>query len=122
MVVLVSFQPRRTPLSRHVTKTPSPQLLSFQHIQNRDARNSFKIRFYANCRVSLVTYSLFSLFATRVLHNSFAIMRLRTLLRSLALLQNSTPLFSSDSALFGKNTGSGGTDSRRQMHQPYSAH
>jgi len=38
---------------RHVTKIPSPQPLCFPHLQDRDARNSFRICFYANCRVSL---------------------------------------------------------------------
>ena len=52
-VVLISDRPRRTPPSRHVTKIPSPQLLYFPHLQNCDARNSFRIRSYAKCRVSL---------------------------------------------------------------------
>jgi len=47
---------------------------------------------------------------------------LRTLLCFFALLRNSTPLFSYDSALFGKNTGGGGIDDLRQKLQPYSAH
>src|SRR5712664_3375829 len=33
-VVLISNRPRRTPLFRHVTKIPSPQLLYFPHLQN----------------------------------------------------------------------------------------
>src|SRR5260370_27968681 len=38
---------------RHVTKNPSPQLLYFPHLQDRDARNSFRFRSYENCRGSL---------------------------------------------------------------------
>ena len=37
---------------RHLTKIPSRQLLYFPHLQNRDARNSFRFRSYANCRVA----------------------------------------------------------------------
>ena len=44
--------PRRTPLTRHVTKNPSPQPLFFLTLTNCDARNPFRIRFYENCRVS----------------------------------------------------------------------
>src|SRR5260370_30104730 len=57
-----------------VTATPLESALT-----NRDAHNSFRIRFYEECRVSLVISSLFSLFAQRVFHNSFAIMRFRAL-------------------------------------------
>jgi hypothetical protein len=38
---------------RHVTKIPSPQPLCFPHLQDRDARNSFRFCSYANCRVSM---------------------------------------------------------------------
>jgi len=49
---------------------------------NCDARNSFRFRSYANCRVSLALCALFSLSAPRVFHNSFAIKRFRTLLKN----------------------------------------
>src|SRR5258708_6737316 len=57
-----------------VTATPLESVLT-----NRDARNSFRIRFYEKCRVSPALSSLFSLLAQRVFHNSFAIMRFRAL-------------------------------------------
>ena len=41
-----------SPYHRHVTKNPSLQLLYFPHLQGCDARNSFRICSYANCRVS----------------------------------------------------------------------
>ena len=44
---------RSAPL-RHVTKNPSPQLLLFPTLTNRDSRNSFRIRSYKKWRVSLV--------------------------------------------------------------------
>jgi len=78
-VVLISDRPRRTPPSRHVTKIPSPQLLYFPHSQNCDARNSFRIRSYAKCCVSLTLSSLFPLFAQRKFYKSFAIKRFCTL-------------------------------------------
>ena len=37
---------------RHVTKNPSPQLLLFPTLTNRDSRNSFRIRSYKKWRVS----------------------------------------------------------------------
>ena len=37
---------------RHVTKIPSRQLLYFPHLQNLDARNSFRFRSCKKCRVS----------------------------------------------------------------------
>src|SRR5260370_33033658 len=46
---------------------------------NCDARNSFRIRFYENCRVSLALSSLFSLFLQRAFDNLSAINRIRTL-------------------------------------------
>src|SRR5258708_31493780 len=49
---------------------------------NCDARNSFRFRSYANCRVSLALCALFSLSAPRAFHNSFAIKRFRTLLKN----------------------------------------
>jgi hypothetical protein len=51
-LVTFSFHPRRAAPCRHVTKNPSPQLLLSCALTNRDARNSFRIRSYANCRVS----------------------------------------------------------------------
>jgi len=65
--------------ARHVTKNLSPQLLWNLHLQNGDARNSFRIRSYQKCRVSLALSFLFSLLAPRVFHISFPIMRFRTL-------------------------------------------
>src|SRR6266478_757993 len=38
--------------ARHVTKNLSPQLLWNLHLQNGDARNSFRIRSYQNTRVA----------------------------------------------------------------------
>ena len=52
-VVIFSFHPRRPTHCRHVTKIPSLQLLLFPPLTNRDARNSFRFRSYAKCRVSL---------------------------------------------------------------------
>jgi hypothetical protein len=49
--VLFSIHSRRAAQSRHVTKTPSPQLLYFPHLQNGDARNPFRFRSYVNSRV-----------------------------------------------------------------------
>src|SRR5260370_29139799 len=57
-----------------VTATPLDSALT-----NSDARNSFRMLSYENSRVSLALSSLFSLFAPRVFHNSFAIKRFRTL-------------------------------------------
>src|SRR5260370_6013428 len=52
--VVVSRYIRRPAASlRHLTKHPSPKLLYFLHLQDRDARNSFRFRSYENCRVSL---------------------------------------------------------------------
>ena len=51
-VVIFSFDPPRASPCRHVTKISSPQPLLFLSLTNRDARNSFGIRSYANCRVS----------------------------------------------------------------------
>jgi hypothetical protein len=50
--VIVSRYISRPASLRHVTKNPSPQLLYFPHLQNRDAHNSFIIRSYADWRVS----------------------------------------------------------------------
>jgi hypothetical protein len=57
-----------------VTATPLDSALT-----NRDARNPFRIRSYETWGVSLAPSSLFSLFAPRLFHNSFAIKRFRTL-------------------------------------------
>ena len=51
-VALFSNGPRRTAHCRHVTKIPSPQLLLFPALKNRDACNPFRIRSYENCRVT----------------------------------------------------------------------
>ena len=57
-----------------VTATPSKSAVT-----NCDARNSFRIRFYENCRVSPAFSSLFSPFAQRAFDNLSAIKRMRTL-------------------------------------------
>ena len=44
----------RSAVLRHVTKNPSPQLLLFPTLTNRDSRNSFRIRSYKKWRVSPV--------------------------------------------------------------------
>ena len=64
---------------RHRDETPVTATPLKSSLTNRDARNPFRIRSYENCRVSLALSSLFSLFTPRVFHNSFAIMRFRTL-------------------------------------------
>src|SRR5712664_386984 len=46
---------------------------------NCDARNSFRIRFYENCRVSPTPSTLFALFSQRAFDNLSAIKRMRTL-------------------------------------------
>ncbi len=51
-VVIFSFDPRPAAPYRHVTKIPSPQLLLFPTLTNRDARNPFRFRSYANTGVS----------------------------------------------------------------------
>jgi hypothetical protein len=51
-VVIFSIDSRRPTHCRHVTKIPSPQLLLFPALTNRDACNPFRIRSYANCRVA----------------------------------------------------------------------
>src|SRR5260370_35573626 len=51
-VVIFRPQPRLATLLRHVTKYRSPQVLVDSALTNRDARNSFRIRSYENCRVS----------------------------------------------------------------------
>ena len=51
-VVIFSIDSRRATQYRHVTKNTSRQLLWNLHLQNRDARNPFRIRSYANCRVA----------------------------------------------------------------------
>jgi RNA polymerase sigma-70 factor (ECF subfamily) len=51
--VIFSIDSRRPAHFRHVTENPQPQLLLFRALANRDARNSFRIRSYAKCRVAL---------------------------------------------------------------------
>ena len=68
----------------HVTATPLDSALT-----NCDARNSFRMRFYENCRVSLTPSPLFSLFAQRVFHNSFALKSFRTLSKNSRVWPNS---------------------------------
>ena len=58
-VVIFSSHSRRATLCRHVTKIPSPQLLLFLRLTNRDARNFFRIRSYANCRVTSFKPNIF---------------------------------------------------------------
>jgi hypothetical protein len=52
--VFFTFRNASIPLRsrRHVTKSPSPQLLYFPHLQNRDARNSFRFCSYAKWGVT----------------------------------------------------------------------
>jgi hypothetical protein len=57
--VTFSLDPPRAPQCRHVTKIPSPQLLLFPPLTNCDARNSFRIRSYTNCRVTLSNPKVF---------------------------------------------------------------
>jgi hypothetical protein len=170
-VVINRQHPRQARQRRHVTKIPSPQPLCFLHLQNRDARDSFRFRSYAKCRATSFKPNVFlprrrssldiqrynSHFGT---HHSagpqriaplfscayngqisqplcfdihtkcpgstplhcpnvpkpygifkcfrpipFPFTPLRTLLRFFALAQNSTLLFSIDSALFVKKRG-----------------
>src|SRR5260370_41376813 len=56
--VFVKRHPRRPASLRHVTKNPSPQLLYFPHLQNRDARNSFTFCSYVNWRQLPALFSL----------------------------------------------------------------
>ena len=119
---VVNFRPypRRTARPRrfrHVTKIPSPQLLTFPALTNRDACNSFRIRSYEKCRVSpafssrnfkpystflptdRALCSLFSLFAQRVFHNSFAITKIRALSKNSRGVPLLFPLWNSASHL-----------------------
>jgi hypothetical protein len=57
--VIFSSHSRRATLCRHVTKIPSPQLLLFPGLTNGDACNSFRIRSYANCRVTSFKPNIF---------------------------------------------------------------
>ena len=51
-VAIFSTDSRRVTQCRHGTKIPSPQLLLFPALTDRDACNSCRIRSYENCRVS----------------------------------------------------------------------
>src|SRR5260370_11311548 len=51
-VVNSRLHPRLVTLFRHVTKNPSPQVLMTCALTNRNARNSFRMCSYENCRVS----------------------------------------------------------------------
>lgn len=78
LVVKLSRHPRRPGLLRHrdersVTASPFESALT-----NRDASNLFRMFIYGNCRVSLASCALLSLFASRVFHNSFPIINLHT--------------------------------------------
>src|SRR5260370_37951239 len=63
-VVICSIDSRRSTDCRHVTKSPSPQLLLFPAPANRDACNPFRIRSYANCRVAYALVLRSSIFRT----------------------------------------------------------
>src|SRR5260370_30359136 len=116
-VVMFRLPARLATQFRHVTKNPSPQLLVDPPLTNCDARNPFRIRFYENCRVSpgplnIPTFkcafcipdaSTGPANRQRFWPISFPFTLLRTLLHFFALIKNSTPVFSSDSALFAKN-------------------
>src|SRR5260370_2136487 len=62
--VIFSIDSRRPTHCRHVTKIPSPQLLLFPALANRDACNPFRIRSYANCRVAYALVLRSSIFRT----------------------------------------------------------
>src|SRR5467141_2981701 len=51
-VAIFSTDSRRVTQCRHATKIPSPQLLLFPALTDRDGCNSCSIRSYENCRVS----------------------------------------------------------------------
>ena len=57
--MIFSIDLRQTSPSRHVTKNPSPQLLLFPLLTNRDARNPFRFRSYEKCRVASFKPSIF---------------------------------------------------------------
>src|SRR5712664_1849428 len=95
--MILLHRPRRTPLSRHRDEKPVTTSPLDSALTNRDARKSFRMRFYEKCRVSPASSikdleffssapvasnalcSLFSLFAPRVFHNSFPIRWFRAL-------------------------------------------
>jgi hypothetical protein len=60
-VVIFRLPARLATQFRHVTKYPSPQVLVDPPLTNCDAPNSFRIRSYENCRVSLVLSPHYSL-------------------------------------------------------------
>jgi hypothetical protein len=110
-VVNYRRQTRRPSRLRHVTKSSSPQVFYKQHLTNCDARNSFRIRSYENCRVVLVFLSkdlgsnlkwtfpiralgsLFSLFPPRAFHNSFPFRGVHTLSKNSRMAPPSWSIF-----------------------------
>ncbi len=57
--MIFSFDPCRVAPCRHVTTIPSPQLLLFLTLANRDARKSFRMCSYKNCRVTSFRPNIF---------------------------------------------------------------
>ncbi len=98
-----NLRSRRHRDEKPVTATPLDSALT-----KRDARNPFRIRFYENCRVVLVSLTknlkilpkfscthrslclLFPLFAPRVFHNSFPFSMIRTLSKKCRVYPNSS--------------------------------
>jgi hypothetical protein len=104
--VISRLQPRRSlPLAdfRHVTKKPSPQALYNPRLTNCDACNSFRIRSYENCRVSMRSPDFSNVNSSTWPQVLTYPLFFHTLAHSFALPINSTLLFSSSSALFAKN-------------------
>src|SRR5260370_33497718 len=58
-VVIVRSELGRAAKCCRVKKNPSPQLLYFPHLQTCDARNPFRIRSYAKCRVTSFKPNIF---------------------------------------------------------------
>src|SRR5882762_9252451 len=113
--------PRRIPLSRHRDEKPVTASPLDSALTNCDARNSFRplrlrapfarrMRFYEKCRVSLpdLLSNLRHLVLCSTSLFSYVCALFCILLYFFSLTKNSTLLFSTDFALFHKNTGVGG--------------
>jgi hypothetical protein len=105
-VVDFRLHSRLATLFRHVTKYPSPQVLPYPPLTDRDARKSSRICSYENCRVSLPPQTLKPSICQCFLAY---LLPLHALANSFALIKNSTLFFSSKSELFCKNTRGWGT-------------
>jgi len=116
-VVIFSPDSRRPTYRRHLTKFPSPQLLLFRALTNRDARNPFRtpplraalarrIHSCANCRGArpspTAELNSLRLHTLSITHSPY-LFSFQLLAHSFALAQTSTLLFSTASALFAKN-------------------